>query len=252
MSGSVTAVLSEPAVTLTGGITTLLSLTWGLLLCGAPCGCGLTSKTIPLLLAGVGLSCLICVLAWALGTLSLLAGGHGTSLICQPLHGHPGYKTLAELLDSGGILYGEQGFFRTVIGGNDTINIGEVLSNMDMTDKKYDEIQLKHALLAVRNGMNVATASKTFNVPRTTLRHKVAGRAHETIAKHGPDCVLGQDLEGKLCEWLKECARGGFPVTKDGLFYSVQKLSREIYIQLGENGPYADKQDKKKLDVAIY
>ncbi|KAJ8955771.1 hypothetical protein NQ318_008645 [Aromia moschata] len=96
--------------------------------------------------------------------------------------------------------------------------------------KKYDEIQLKNALLAIRNGMPVATASKTLNVPRTTLRHKIAGRAPETIAKRGPDCLLGQSIEDKLCVCLKECAGGGFP-----------KLSREIYKQLGEKGPYVDK-----------
>ncbi|KAJ8939849.1 hypothetical protein NQ318_011857 [Aromia moschata] len=90
-----------------------------------------------------------------------------------------------------------------------------------MDTKKYDEIQLKNALLAIRNGMPVATASKTLNVPRTTLRHKIAGRAPETIAKRGPDYLLGQSIEDKLCVCLKECA--------------------EIYKQLGEKGPYVDK-----------
>ncbi|KAJ8949910.1 hypothetical protein NQ318_010544 [Aromia moschata] len=105
-----------------------------------------------------------------------------------------------------------------------------LLMNIKMDTKKYDEIQLKNALLAIRNGMPVATASKTLNVPRTTLRHKIAGRAPETIAKRGPDCLLGQSIEDKLCVCLKECAGGGFP-----------KLSREIYKQLGEKGPYVDK-----------
>lgn len=112
---------------------------------------------------------------------------------------------------------------------------------MDKGDRKYDETQLKDAISAVKDGMPVATASKTFGVPRTTLRHKLAGRAPENISKRGPDCVLGSELENKLCEWLINCARAGFPLNKDGLFFSVQKLSAEIFSQLGDKGPYVDK-----------
>lgn len=108
-------------------------------------------------------------------------------------------------------------------------------------EAKYDAKQLASALSAIKNGMPVATAGKTYNIPRTTLRHKVAGRAPETISKRGPDCLLGKDLEDKVCKWLKDCSRAGFPVNKEGLLFSVQKLSAEIYKETGEKGPYVDK-----------
>ncbi|KAJ8911924.1 hypothetical protein NQ315_016265, partial [Exocentrus adspersus] len=79
----------------------------------------------------------------------------------------------------------------------------------------YTAEQLKNALAAVKNGMPVLTASKTFKVPRSTLRYKVSGDRLESFGKVGPNCILGDDVEKLLCDWMKASCAKGFPVTKD-------------------------------------
>lgn len=115
---------------------------------------------------------------------------------------------------------------------------------MSATKKRcdYEEITLKNALSAIRGGMAVSTASKTFGIPRTTLRHKIAGRAPENIGKTGPECVLGADVESKISEWLKQCARMGFPINKDGLFYSISRIVGES----GKETPFKNNIPGKK------
>lgn len=39
--------------------------------------------------------------------------------------------------------------------------------------------------------MPVATASRDFHIPRSTLRHKISGKAPETSGHVGPQAVLG-------------------------------------------------------------
>ncbi|KAJ8950666.1 hypothetical protein NQ314_007796 [Rhamnusium bicolor] len=63
------------------------------------------------------------------------------------------------------------------------------------SSRSYDEIKLQAALSAIRGDMAILGASKVYNVPRTTLRHKLADRAPENIAKRGPECLLGEELE---------------------------------------------------------
>lgn len=95
----------------------------------------------------------------------------------------------------------------------------------------YTSEQLKNALEAVKNGMPVLAASKTFKVPRSTLRYKVSGDRPESFGKVGPNCVLGDDVEKLLCDWMKASCAKGFPVTRDGLCYSVQKIANEVKLK---------------------
>lgn len=44
----------------------------------------------------------------------------------------------------------------------------------------YEPEQVKLSLNEMSNGMHVATAGKLYGVPRSTLRHKIAGGAPET------------------------------------------------------------------------
>lgn len=54
--------------------------------------------------------------------------------------------------------------------------------------------------------MPVSTASRDFNVPRTTLRYKISGKAPETSGHVGPQAVLGSEIEHELVVWIKDCA----------------------------------------------
>lgn len=92
----------------------MVVLVWVLLLCGAPCGNRMTSKTTPLLLSGAVIISLLCLGVWVLGSFAFLAGSHGQALICQPLYDHPQYKTLGAVFDL------NRSF-------NETLVIGEVL-----------------------------------------------------------------------------------------------------------------------------
>ena len=88
----------------------------------------------------------------------------------------------------------------------------------------YSLTQVREALLAIQNGTPVSTASKIYQVPRTTLRHKIRGEAPVTTGHVGRESVLGSRVEAILVDWLLETCRMGFPITKDVLLNSVKKF----------------------------
>lgn len=88
----------------------------------------------------------------------------------------------------------------------------------------YSPSKVDLALKAIRDGMKVATAGRTYKVPRSTLRNKISGRAPETSGHVGPEAVLGKNIEDMLVTWVKQCSRNGFPINKDGLLDSVKKI----------------------------
>ena len=51
---------------------------------------------------------------------------------------------------------------------------------MSKSRYQYNERQMQEALSAVRDGMSKRAAAKLFDVPRTTLNDKVAGKTPET------------------------------------------------------------------------
>ncbi|KAL3286195.1 hypothetical protein HHI36_000706 [Cryptolaemus montrouzieri] len=77
----------------------------------------------------------------------------------------------------------------------------------------YPEEAMRDALQAVRNGMPVKTASKTFNVPRTTLLYKFKGINHES-RKMGPATIFSREEENLLVQWLLQMAKSVFPISK--------------------------------------
>ncbi|CAH0552997.1 unnamed protein product [Brassicogethes aeneus] len=107
-------------------VVIILTLLWGLLLCGAPCGCGLNSRTIPLLLSGIFLCAIAVLPVWILGTAAFLLGGHGENLVCRPLYDQHQYNILGKLLDANGMLYPEGGFFED-FKGNESLKVKNVL-----------------------------------------------------------------------------------------------------------------------------
>lgn len=88
----------------------------------------------------------------------------------------------------------------------------------------YCEEDVKKALEAIRDGTPIATASKKYKVPRTTLRNKVCGKAPETSGRLGREAVLGNGVEDRLAQWLLQTSKMGFPINKDSLLYSVKQL----------------------------
>lgn len=70
----------------------------------------------------------------------------------------------------------------------------------------------------------------------------MSGDRPESFGKVGPSCVLGDDIEESLCVWMKESCAKGFPVTKDGLCYSVQKILNETNLK----NPFTDNRPGRK------
>ncbi|KAG5887835.1 hypothetical protein JTB14_022692 [Gonioctena quinquepunctata] len=92
--------------------------------------------------------------------------------------------------------------------------------------RKYPEENMISALQAVKAGMPVKTASRNFNVPRTTLSYKPKG-IHPEGRKMGPETIFNTEHENLLTEWLLIMARSGFPVSKENFLYSVKKHSNK-------------------------
>ncbi|XP_008558637.1 uncharacterized protein LOC103579109 [Microplitis demolitor] len=97
-----------------------------------------------------------------------------------------------------------------------------------MSSKKkrvnYDNEQLKQALAEVKAGKPIKTTALKFNIPRTTLMYKSRGQLSSQIDKPGPECVLGQDNEKHLVDWIFYMKNHGFPITKVQLLNSVRML----------------------------
>lgn len=88
------------------------------------------------------------------------------------------------------------------------------------------------ALAAIREqNIPVATACKQFNVPRSSVRNRLSGKVADDCRRVGPQCKLGPEIEQKLVKWIFECADKGFPINKESLAYSVQKLIEEFDIE---------------------
>ncbi|XP_063219543.1 uncharacterized protein LOC134529419 isoform X1 [Bacillus rossius redtenbacheri] len=97
---------------------------------------------------------------------------------------------------------------------------------------QYSPSKVSSALKAIEDGMRVATASKLYSVPRTTLRNKLSHISPAESTGHcGPHSVLGKDIEDMLVQWIIDCANMGFPVDKEDLCSSVKKLLDEGNVQ---------------------
>ncbi|XP_057652213.1 prominin-1 isoform X2 [Diorhabda carinulata] len=127
------------------GVTFSISVVWGVILCGAPCGCGVTSKTTTFLITGVGISSFAVLLTWAMGSFSALIGGHIKCLICNPLYDSPNYTVLGKLFDTEGILY-KKSIFEDFTDNNDTIEVNNVLKHCQMDYTVYQTFHLNNTI----------------------------------------------------------------------------------------------------------
>ena len=97
---------------------------------------------------------------------------------------------------------------------------------------KCDPQQVKNPLDATCSVVIISQASKTFDVPRTTLRNKIRGSALDTSGHVGPLPVLASYVEENLTTWLVEITRMGFPIDKECLLYSVKQFVEAENLQI--------------------
>lgn len=108
--------------------------------------------------------------------------------------------------------------------------------------KKFTAEQLSNALAAVRNGCTMYAASKTYQVPRTTLYRRINSKDNSNIRK-GPPTVLSTEQEKHLVDWILHVAKMGFPVTHSQLCDSVKQILQDIKIPT----PFKDGRPGKKF-----
>lgn len=101
---------------------------------------------------------------------------------------------------------------------------------------QYPECSMTNALNAVRSGMPVKTAAKTFNVPKTTLLYKFRGINPES-RKMGPATIFSSIEEDILVKWIKSMAKSGFPISKEIFLSSASKLAKELNKAFKNNIP---------------
>lgn len=88
----------------------------------------------------------------------------------------------------------------------------------------YSEEAMKNAMHAVdTKNMSCHKASVKFGVPRSTLENKVKGKTPRE-RKMGPSSVLTAEEEDTLVKWILSIAKAGFPLIKEDLLCTVQKI----------------------------
>lgn len=92
---------------------------------------------------------------------------------------------------------------------------------------KYPAEKLSAALDAVRTGMAMRKASKTYGVPRGTLQDRLHLRVSEGPRKMGPDTVLTKDEESQIAQWCIDLAKCGFPLKPEDLLNTVQCIMED-------------------------
>lgn len=93
----------------------------------------------------------------------------------------------------------------------------------------YSQDQLKDAVDAVRKGMGVNAAARSFGVPKSTVLFRVKKPENVKITM-GPCPIIGE-RESIIVEWIKECHRKGFPRRKNDVLDSVQDIVKKEKLQ---------------------
>lgn len=98
--------------------------------------------------------------------------------------------------------------------------------------RTYTEEDLREALHEIRDKKkSVRQVCKEYAIPKTTILDKISGRRPDGVNKPGPEPALGVDGEKKAVEWLLNISKCGFPVKKQELLDTVQKVIRDGGIQ---------------------
>lgn len=88
---------------------------------------------------------------------------------------------------------------------------------------------LQKALTEIEAGhLSIRKASQQFNVPKTTIIHRMKGRSTGNKQKTGPEPLLGTQVENRIIEWVINIAKCGFPLKKSDLLNTVEKLAKDL------------------------
>ena len=100
--------------------------------------------------------------------------------------------------------------------------------------RQWSEESMVGALKAVSQGMGINRAALEFGIPKTTLKDRVAGRV-QYGCKAGRAPYLTFDEEEELVEYLKTCAKIGYPKRCDDVIGIVRRT-----LQNKAGGPVED------------
>lgn len=97
---------------------------------------------------------------------------------------------------------------------------------------RYSEESLEKALDSVRNGAKIRETCRNYGIPRATLQDRLTGRvASDKPRRMGPDPYLSTENEQKIVEWIIQIAKCGFPIKKEELILTVQKIVLETKVE---------------------
>lgn len=102
------------------------------------------------------------------------------------------------------------------------------------TRGSWSEDALQRAITAVRNGMGINLASRTFNIPSRTLRRRVQNN-DASKKPMGPTGSLGMANELKLVAHIKKLQKRGFAPTRDDLRTMAYEFAVELKLNLRFN-----------------
>jgi len=107
--------------------------------------------------------------------------------------------------------------------------------NKSKETKKYSQDDVNNAVDAVKKGMSLRVASKTFGVPYCTIYVKFKNIV-PLMARKGPQTYLRTEEENNLVEWIIYLSKRGFPVNKNQLLDSV----RDVIVELKRETPFVN------------
>lgn len=101
----------------------------------------------------------------------------------------------------------------------------------------YRPEDLERALKEIReDGTCIRETCRKYGIPRTTVQDRLAGRRQDVLQPRGPEPYLGFEGEKKVVNWLIKIAKCGFPIKKQELLDTVQKILKD----LGKETPFKD------------
>ncbi|CAK1588131.1 unnamed protein product, partial [Parnassius mnemosyne] len=92
----------------------------------------------------------------------------------------------------------------------------------------YSQTDLESALKDIRErGYGIRETCKKYNIPRSTVQDRLSGKRTDKLNNPGPEPVLGISMEKEVVQWIIKIAKCGFPVKKQELLDTVQKILKD-------------------------